>query len=417
MTIKTVSVVGLGYIGLPTAAVIASRGMKVIGLDVSEKAVNTINAGEIHIVEPDLDIIVRGVVSTGNLRATTTPEKADAFMVAVPTPFIHSESGNHSADLSYIESAAKMIAPVLEKGNLVILESTSPVGATEQLAAWLSEARPDLTFPQDKGDAADINVAHCPERVLPGYVLQELVSNDRVIGGMSKACSEKAVKLYETFVRGECIITNARTAEMAKLTENSFRDVNIAFANELSVICDKLKINVWELIKLANRHPRVNILNPGPGVGGHCIAVDPWFIVASCPDETKIIKQARLTNDAKPFYVIEKVAKAADEFKRPVIACLGLSFKADIDDLRESPALNIVEELAAKNIGEILAVEPNIAELPANLAGKNVSLVSLESALEQANVVVVLVDHKQFKAADKTEFASKVVIDTRGIFN
>ncbi|NMM39543.1 UDP-N-acetyl-D-mannosamine dehydrogenase [Pseudoalteromonas arctica] len=415
MTIKTVSVVGLGYIGLPTAAVIASRGMQVIGLDISEKAVNTINAGEIHIVEPDLDIIVRGVVSTGNLRATTTAEKADAFIVAVPTPFIHSERGNHSADLSYIESAAKMIAPVLEKGNLVILESTSPVGATEQLAAWLSEARPDLMFPQDKGDAADINIAHCPERVLPGYVLQELVSNDRVIGGMSKACSEKAVKLYETFVRGECIITNARTAEMAKLTENSFRDVNIAFANELSVICDKLKINVWELIKLANRHPRVNILNPGPGVGGHCIAVDPWFIVASCPDEAKIIKQARLTNDAKPFYVIEKVAKAADEFKRPVIACLGLAFKADIDDLRESPALNIVEELAAKNIGEILAVEPNISELPANLADKNVSLVSLESALEQANVVVVLVDHKQFKAADKTEFASKVVIDTRGI--
>lgn len=415
MTIKTVSVVGLGYIGLPTAAVIASRGMKVIGLDVSEKAVNTINAGEIHIVEPDLDIIVRGVVSTGNLRATTTPEKADAFMVAVPTPFLHSETGEHKADLSYIKSAAQSIAPVLEKGNLVILESTSPVGATEQLAAWLSEARPDLTFPQDKGDAADINIAHCPERVLPGYVLQELVSNDRVIGGMSKACSEKAVKLYETFVRGECIITNARTAEMAKLTENSFRDVNIAFANELSVICDKLKINVWELIKLANRHPRVNILNPGPGVGGHCIAVDPWFIVASCPDEAKIIKQARLTNDAKPFYVIEKVAKAADEFKRPVIACLGLAFKADIDDLRESPALNIVEELAAKNMGEILVVEPNITELPANLADKNVSLVSLESALEQANVVVVLVDHKQFKAADKTEFASKVVIDTRGI--
>ncbi|MDC9511375.1 UDP-N-acetyl-D-mannosamine dehydrogenase [Pseudoalteromonas sp. Angola-4] len=415
MTIKTVSVVGLGYIGLPTAAVIASRGMQVIGLDVNQKAVDTINAGEIHIVEPDLDIVVRGVVSTGNLRATTVPEKADVFMVAVPTPFVHSESGDHKADLSYIESAAKTIAPVLEKGNLVILESTSPVGATEQLAAWLSEARPDLTFPQDKGDTADINVAHCPERVLPGYVLQELVSNDRVIGGMSKACSEKAVKLYETFVRGECIITNARTAEMAKLTENSFRDVNIAFANELSVICDKLKINVWELIKLANRHPRVNILNPGPGVGGHCIAVDPWFIVASCPDEAKIIKQARLTNDAKPFYVIEKVAKAADEFKRPVIACLGLSFKADIDDLRESPALNIVEELAAKNIGEILAVEPNIAKLPANLADKNVSLVSLESALEQANVVVVLVDHKQFKAADKTEFASKVVIDTRGI--
>jgi UDP-N-acetyl-D-mannosaminuronic acid dehydrogenase len=304
---------------------------------------------------------------------------------------------------------------VLEKGNLVILESTSPVGATEQLAQWLSEARPDLTFPQDKGDAADINIAHCPERVLPGYVLQELVSNDRVIGGMSKACSEKAVKLYELFVRGECIVTNARTAEMAKLTENSFRDVNIAFANELSVICDKLKINVWELVKLANRHPRVNILNPGPGVGGHCIAVDPWFIVASCPDEANIIKQARLTNDAKPYYVISKITKAADEFKRPVIACLGLAFKADIDDLRESPALQIVQELASKNVGKILAVEPNIHELPEKLASKGVELTSLDSALEQANIIVVLVDHKQFKAADKTQFASKVVIDTRGI--
>lgn len=263
---KTVSVIGLGYIGLPTAAVIASRGINVIGVDVNQKAVDTINAGEIHIVEPDLDIVVRGVVSTGNLRATTTPEPAEAFMVAVPTPFHSSDDDSHKPNLDYIKAAALAIAPVLEKGNLVILESTSPVGATEKLAAWLAEARPDLSFPQDKGDSADIKVAHCPERVLPGYVLQELVSNDRVIGGMSKACSERAVELYNTFVRGECVITNARTAEMAKLTENSFRDVNIAFANELSVICDKLKINVWELIKLANRHPRVNILSPAPGI-------------------------------------------------------------------------------------------------------------------------------------------------------
>ncbi|WP_193331331.1 UDP-N-acetyl-D-mannosamine dehydrogenase, partial [Pseudoalteromonas ulvae] len=329
--------------------------------------------------------------------------------------FIHSDSGEHKADLSYIESAANAIAPVLEKGNLVILESTSPVGATEQLAKWLSAARPDLSFPQDQGDAADIKVAHCPERVLPGYVLQELVSNDRVIGGMSKACSAKAVELYETFVRGECIVTNARTAEMAKLTENSFRDVNIAFANELSVICDKLKINVWELVKLANRHPRVNILNPGPGVGGHCIAVDPWFIVDSCPDEAKIIRQARLTNDAKPYYVIDQITQAADQFKKPVIACLGLAFKADIDDLRESPALQIVQELAGSNIGEILAVEPNIQALPAKMQDSNVELVTLDTALEKANVIVVLVDHKQFKAADKSQFAKKVIIDTRGI--
>lgn len=415
MPFKTISVIGLGYIGLPTAAVIASRGFDVIGVDVNADAVNTINAGQIHIVEPDLDIVVRSVVTTGKLRATTTAEPADVFMVAVPTPFKEDASSSHSPDLSYIEAAANMIAPVLTKGNLVILESTSPVGTTEKLAGWLKLARPDLTFPQDKGDAADIKVAHCPERVLPGHVLTELVSNDRVIGGMSDACSQLATQLYETFVRGECIVTNARTAEMAKLTENSFRDVNIAFANELSVICDKLKINVWELVKLANRHPRVNILNPGPGVGGHCIAVDPWFIVDSCPEEAKIIKQARLTNDAKPHYVVDQICKAADEFKRPVIACLGLAFKADIDDLRESPALEIVKDLVAKGLGDIIAVEPNIKQLPSSLSESGVTLSSLSDALDKANVVVVLVDHKQFKATDRTQFATKVVIDTRGI--
>jgi len=419
-----VSVIGLGYIGLPTAAVIASRGIEVVGVDVNQHAIDTINAGEIHIVEPDLDMVVKAAVTVGKLRATNKAEPTDVFMVAVPTPF---KGENHEPDLSYVKSAAEMIAPVLQKGNLVILESTSPVGATEQLAGWLKEYRDDLSFPQDKGDSADINVAHCPERVLPGHVLRELVSNDRVIGGMSKACSDKAVALYKTFVQGECIITNARTAEMAKLTENASRDVSIAFANELSVICDKLKINVWELISLANRHPRVNILNPGPGVGGHCIAVDPWFIVNSCPDEAKLIRQARLTNDAKPHYVIDQVVKAADEFKRPVIACLGLAFKADIDDLRESPALQVVEALAnigtssgsngesGKGVGQIIAVEPNIDALPAKLADKGVELVSLEVALEKANVVVVLVDHQEFKAADRGLFAAKVVIDTRGV--
>lgn len=407
-----VSVVGLGYIGLPTAAVIASRGIEVIGIDVNQHAVDTINQGEIHIVEPDLDIVVRSAVMTGKLKATTVPEAADAFMVAVPTPF---KGDNHEPDLSYIESAAKAIAPVLEKGNLVVLESTSPVGATEKMAGWLAEARPDLTFPQQSGDAADIKVAHCPERVLPGYVLQELVSNDRVIGGMSDACNKHAVELYQTFVRGECILTNSRTAEMAKLTENSFRDVNIAFANELSLICEKLKINVWELIKLSNRHPRVNILNPGPGVGGHCIAVDPWFIVNSCPDEAKVIAMAREVNDGKPLWVIDQVKQAADEFKKPVIACLGLAFKADIDDLRESPALDITTQLANENVGQVIAVEPNISSLPENLVKAGVEFMDLERALEVANVVVVLVDHKQFKAADKLAFSKKVVIDTRGV--
>ena len=378
----------------------------------NQHAVDTINAGEIHIVEPDLDIAVRSTVNVGKLRATTTPQKADAFMVAVPTPFKGEE---HEPDLSYIEAAAKAIAPVLEKGNLVILESTSPVGTTEKMAAWIAEVRPDLTFPQSAGENADIQVAHCPERVLPGHVMQELISNDRVIGGISAKCSERAKSLYEMFVRGECIITNARTAEMAKLTENSFRDVNIAFANELSVICDKLKINVWELIKLANRHPRVNILNPGPGVGGHCIAVDPWFIVNSCPEEANLIKQARLTNDAKPQFVIDQVVKAADDFKRPVIACLGLAFKADIDDLRESPALDITLKVAKKNKGQVIVVEPNIEALPKELAELGVELMTLEQALEVANVVVVLVDHKQFKAVNPIEFTRKVVIDSRGI--
>ncbi|WP_404342955.1 UDP-N-acetyl-D-mannosamine dehydrogenase [Pseudoalteromonas mariniglutinosa] len=412
MEFKNVSVVGLGYIGLPTAAVIASRGINVIGVDVSQHAVDTINAGNVHIVEPDLDMVVRSAVQAGNLKATIQAEKADAFMVAVPTPF----KDNYEADLSYIESAANMIAPVLEKGNLIILESTSPVGATEKLAQWLAEARPDLTFPQSHGSDADINVAHCPERVLPGHVLRELVENDRVIGGMSEACSTKAVSLYKTFVKGECLLTNARTAEMAKLTENSFRDVNIAFANELSMICDKLNIDVWELIRLANRHPRVNILNPGPGVGGHCIAVDPWFIVSSAPDTAKLIRQAREVNDSKPHYVLKQIIDAADQFKKPVIACLGIAFKADIDDLRESPALDITKMLAQKNNAKVLVVEPNIKQLPESLTQLGVELVTLEEALAQCNTLAVLVDHKQFKAIPSELVAKKAVIDSRGIF-
>jgi UDP-N-acetyl-D-mannosaminuronic acid dehydrogenase len=410
MEFNKISVIGLGYIGLPTAAVIASRGIEVIGVDVSQQAVDTINQGNIHIVEPDLDIVVRSVVTTGKLRATITPEKADAFLVAVPTPL----NTNHQPDISYIEAAAKAIAPVLEKGNLVILESTSPVGTTEKLALWLAEARPDLSFPQQTGDEADIKVAHCPERVLPGYVLQELVANDRIIGGMSNQCSEAATELYQVFVRGECINTNARTAELSKLTENAFRDVNIAFANELSIICDKLKIDVWELIQLSNRHPRVNILKPGPGVGGHCIAIDPWFIVDSAPDEARLIRTAREINDNKPKFVLEKIKIAANQFKKPVIACLGLAFKADIDDLRESPALDITQQILEQEIGEVLIVEPNIKALPKTLKGG--LLVKLEEALDKANTIVALVDHKEFKKIPANLLNTKVVIDTRGIW-
>jgi len=358
-----ISVIGLGYIGLPTAAILATRGIDVVGVDVNEKAVAIINQGNVHIEEPDLDILVRAAVTSGKLKALTVPETADAFIIAVPTPF----KDEHIPDLSYIEAAAKAIAPVLQKGNLIILESTSPVGSTEQLSTWLGNYRSDLKFPHESGDEADIHIAHCPERVLPGKVLTELIENDRVIGGISPTCAERAKDLYKSFVSGECIITDARTAEMAKLVENAFRDVNIAFANELSIICEKLDINVWELIELANRHPRVNILQPGPGVGGHCIAVDPWFIVNAANDEARLIRTAREVNDSKPAYVIDKILEASRGISTPVIACLGLAFKANIDDLRESPALQIVIQLAKKSGYRILAVEPHINELPDSL--------------------------------------------------
>lgn len=418
MSFETISVVGLGYIGLPTAAMFASRKKKVIGVDVNEHAVNTINQGKIHIVEPELDMIVHAAVVEGYLRASTEPEPADAFLIAVPTPF----RGDHEPDLSYIESAAKSIAPVLKQGDLVILESTSPVGATEQMAEWLAEARPDLSFPQQVDDKADINIAHCPERVLPGHVVRELVENDRVIGGMSPRCSERSVELYRSFVQGECVITNARTAEMAKLTENASRDVSIAFANELSLICDELDINVWELIKLANRHPRVNILQPGPGVGGHCIAVDPWFIVSKTPNQAKLIRTAREVNDSKPQWVVDKVKLAVDKFlqtnpektaQEVTIACFGLAFKPDIDDLRESPALAITRKIAKLHPGTVLAVEPNTKTLPEELDSQ-IRLANLEDAQTAANIMVLLVDHREFRELCSRPSGNQQVIDTRG---
>lgn len=410
---NTVSMIGLGYIGLPTAAMLASRKIKVIGVDVSQHAVDTINRGEIHIVEPELDIIVQAAVSQGYLRATTKPEPADAFLIAVPTPF----KGDHEPDLSYVEAAAQSIAPVLKKGDLVILESTSPVGTTELVAVWLAQARTDLSFPHQAGEQADVNVAYCPERVLPGKVVHELVSNDRVIGGMTQRCSQRATELYKTFVEAECIPTNARTAEMCKLTENSYRDVNIAFANELSIICGKLGINVWELIKLANHHPRVNILQPGPGVGGHCIAVDPWFIVSKTPEEARLIHIARQVNDSKPHYVVDQVTAVAANVAEPVIACLGLAFKPDIDDLRESPAMEVVHLLAERKIAQILAVEPHIEHMPASLAGfGNIELMSSDEAVRRANIVVMLVSHQSFYEIDKGLLEGKYVIDTRGVW-
>ncbi|WP_323133562.1 UDP-N-acetyl-D-mannosamine dehydrogenase [Halopseudomonas aestusnigri] len=420
MQFKTISMIGLGYIGLPTAAVFASRKIKVIGVDVNQKAVDTINRGEIHIVEPDLDMVVHAAVKEGYLRATTKPEPAEAFLIAVPTPF---KGENHEPDLRYIESAAKAIAPVLAKGNLVILESTSPVGATEQMAEWLAEARPDLTFPQTHGEESDIRIAHCPERVLPGHVLRELVQNDRIIGGMTPKCSQLACTLYKTFVKGECVVTNSRTAEMCKLTENSFRDINIAFANELSVICEKLNINVWELIGLANRHPRVNILQPGPGVGGHCIAVDPWFIVNSAPLEAKLIRSAREVNDAKPAWVISKVKSAVERVllaaknsEREIVDVVffGVSFKANIDDLRESPSVSIVRECEKIEGVRCYVVEPNISELPEDLSGSQ--LLSCNQVI-RPDVAVVLVDHDEFMCDEFRKFVGgcNEIIDCRGV--
>lgn len=403
--IQTVSVIGLGYIGLPTAAMLASRKLRVLGVDVNQHAVDTINQGKIHIIEPDLDSLVHAAVTNGYLSAQLKPTAADAFMIAVPTPF-HDDL---SPDLTYVEAAAKSIAPVLVKGNLVVLESTSPVGTTEAMCKWIKEVRPDLTLPTDSA-SPDIHVAYCPERVLPGKVVQELISNDRIIGGLTPSCSEKAKELYRTFVQGELLETDARTAEMSKLTENSFRDVNIAFANELSLICDKLNINVWELIRMANRHPRVNILTPGAGVGGHCIAVDPWFIVHSAPEQARIIRTAREVNDHKPEWVLSKIlsAVANHNLNKPTVACFGLAFKPDIDDLRESPALHIVNKLADAYDGKVLAVEPNVEST--NKLNSKAQLVSIDDGIK-ADIIVILVKHKAFAGLN---FDGKTVINVVG---
>lgn len=412
---SSLSVIGLGYIGLPTAALFASRKMDVIGVDVNSDTVRTINEGKVHFVEPDLEALVSKVVLDGRLRATLKPEQADAFLIAVPTPFIGID---HMPDMSYVEAACVAIAPVLRSGNLVVLESTSPVGATEQLAHWLAEARPDLSFPQTCGEESDIRIAHCPERVLPGRVLYELLHNDRVIGGMTRKCSELATVLYSIFVEGECVIASSpRTAEMSKLTENSFRDVNIAFANELSLIADRLGIDVWELIRLANRHPRVNVLQPGPGVGGHCISVDPWFLVSSAPEEARLVRVAREVNDHKPYWVVRRVRALLADMKaglggdrQLVLAIYGLSFKPDIDDLRESPALKIAQLLVAEHDGPVLVVEPNISELPT--AVEKAQLVTAEET-HSADLHVMLVDHREFRDSQPTNGA---IFDTRGVW-
>lgn len=398
-----VVVMGLGYIGLPTASMLATKGYQVLGVDISERVVATINSGKIHIVEPDLDILVRAAVASGNLVASLEPQPADVYILAVPTPFVETPENPKAPDTSYIAAATRAIAPCLRPGNLIVLESTSPVGTTEAIGDMVVSMRPDLA--QD-----EIHIVHCPERVLPGNILKELVNNDRIIGGLRSGDAEKARDLYRSFCSGDILLTDSRIAEMSKLVENSFRDVNIAFANELSLICDKLGMDVWELIRMANKHPRVNILQPGPGVGGHCIAVDPWFVVASAPAEAKLIRAAREVNDGKPHWVVAKVRQAAASLKDPLIGCLGLAFKPNIDDLRESPAVEIAKELARGGF-RLVVCEPHIESHPEFL------LKRLDEVLTEADILVVLVDHDHFRTIDPATLGGKQLVDTRGLFN
>lgn len=396
---KQICVIGLGYIGLPTSSILAAKGFPVLGVDVNEKIVETINAGRIHITEPDLDAFVKAAVGSGKLRATTRPEPSDVFIIAVPTPF----RDGHRPDMTYVEAAARSILPVLQSGNLVILESTSPPRTcTDIIAPILAESKLKI--------GTDVFIAHCPERVLPGQIMREVVENDRVIGGINRASAEKAKELYSAFVRGEIFLTDATTAELVKLVENSFRDVNIAFANELSMICDRLGLDVWELIRLANRHPRVKILRPGCGVGGHCIAVDPWFIADACPEEARLIRTAREVNDSKPHHVIRRIREAAGRFKKPVIGLLGLSYKQDIDDLRESPAIEIAREFKGDQGVELLVCEPFVRSHP------EFELTPFDGLLQRADIVVLLVPHTVFRNVDRELLKPKVVIDTCGVW-
>ena len=408
----SVCVVGLGYIGLPTAAFIASKGVKVTGVDVNLASVEAINRGEVPFFEPGFDALLKRVVDEGYLVAQTEQTEADAYIVCVPTPF----KDDYKVDTKFINSAAESLAPHLRPGALVVLESTSPPGTTEEMANYILKLRPDLSLNEDDPNA--IFIAHCPERVLPGQIMEEMENNDRVIGGLTPRGTEMACELYGTFCTAELLKTNATTAEMAKLTENSFRDVNIAFANELSLISDRLGIDVWELIELANHHPRVNILQPGPGVGGHCIAVDPWFIVSSVPEESKIIKTAREVNDGKPEWVMSKVTEALKDLDNPVVAALGIAFKNDIDDLRESPSLNIVKRLGEENPElDVRVVEPNVDELPNSLSGiANVKKQDLQGAVAEADLILLLVNHKEFLELDPSNLEDKTVIDTKGIW-
>ena len=411
---KKVCIMGLGYIGLPTASFLATKGFSVHGVDVRADVVQALNEGKVLIHEPSLDILVKSAVGSGRLKAAMQPEAADIFILALPTPF----KDDKKPDLSHVRQGTLTIAPYLAPGNMVILESTSPVGTTEAICHWLHEIRPDLRLPGcSGGEGEQVYVAHCPERVLPGRILLELVENDRVVGGVDDASTEKIYEFYASFVQGAVLSTNSRVAELTKLTENSFRDVNIAFANELSLICDKLGVDIWETVNLANRHPRVNILRPGPGVGGHCISVDPWFLVDSAPEEARLIRVAREVNCHKPQWILERVRNKAKKFTAPVIACMGLAFKANIDDLRESPSVEIVQHLAENPHYQMLVVEPHIAALPPQLQGKpNLQLCHMDEAVHEADILLFLVEHRQFTRIKVDTLMEKIVMDICGIF-
>ena len=409
---RGIAVIGLGYIGLPTSAAIASQGVLVKGVDVNPETVEAINKGSVPIVEPDLDVAVAGAHARGHLIASLETPEADAFLIAVPTPF----NAGHEPDLSYVKSAAEALAPKLRGGEIVILESTSPPGTTRKVSEWIAAARPDLRLPHEHPEEPDVYLAHCPERVLPGRIMIELVTNDRLVGGLTSECSRRAAEVYRLFCKGDIVLTDAESAEMAKLVENSFRDVNIAFANELANVCEATGLDVWEIIRLANKHPRVNVLQPGPGVGGHCIAVDPWFIVSAAPKHAQLIRLAREINDGRPHAVVQAAADATRD--GGVVACLGLAYKADIEDLRESPSVLVTRELAVSRPDlRILAVEPNVDELPAELASlPNVELVRLAKAIGAADTVVLLVNHLEFKGITVEDLGDRAIVDTRGLW-
>ena len=395
-----VCVWGLGYVGLPTAAVLATRGRKVAGVDTSANVVDTINAGDVHIVEPELDALVRAAVAAGTLKAGTKPSRAKTHLICVPTPFVD----EHQPDLTYVEAATKSLCGVVQTGDLVVLESTSPPGTTRDLVAKVLEEAGFVV-------GRDVYVAHAPERVLPGAVIREVVENARVVGGVTEACTERCADFYESFVKGEVHQTRAEVAELVKLAENAYRDVNIAYANELANVCTELGLDVWDVIRLANEHPRVNVLRPGPGVGGHCIAVDPWFIVAASPDQTPLIQAARRINDGRPERVVAQVTALAERFRKPRVACLGLTYKPDIDDMRESPALDVARRLAELDSIELEIVEPHLTSCPVD----GHELVDAEEALRRADIVVVLVAHRRFSRLPRDLFTRPSVIDTVGL--